>query len=374
MKNYCCSRWAAAAIVVAAASFVRADSSIKVAGVGGAVLLSDNQTLVVSITPEATLLYFDTAAEKELKRVELDFKPTALALQGDKLFAGAAGASAVHVLNPDTGKEVKVIKIPGEPIQELACHPEKGLLYATTTGSVILGFDLEKGLTYKTPVKGQMLAVDPVDGNFVYAGIQKPIKDTLVFEEHGSRTTLSMRKANERALLLKYAVHGKNLKLVAVNDNAAINGRRIALSPDGKLIAMAGGGGWQSKSYRKRVYGVPVFETSNMVTQAGLVETGPYPGGVAFHPVLKLGVAYHAPQPEVIVFSTKSFAKKESLKLPKSGDPIASLAYLGFGAKGTKVVYALAAGPGPNGAALLGVASLKLKDEDLETLKKAYSK
>ena len=34
----------------------------------------------------------------------------------------------------------------------------------------------------------------------------------------------------------------------------------------------------------------------------------------------------------------------------------------------------VAAGPEPNGEALLGVASLKLKDEDLETLKKAYSK
>ncbi len=41
--------------------------------------------------------------------------------------------------------------------------------------------------------------------------------------------------------MLKFAVDGTDLKLVAYQDNAAINGRGLALSPDGKRIAMAGG-------------------------------------------------------------------------------------------------------------------------------------
>ena len=366
----------AAAAVLAAAGLARAEGPITVAGVGGAVMLPDNQTLVVSVTPEATLLYVDTAAEKELKRVDVDFKPTALALQGDKLFAAAAGSSAVHVLDAASGKEVKSVKTPGEPVQSLACHPSKGLLYAANDNNEILAIDPEQGTANKTKGKGQMLAVDSAEGKYVYAGIQKPIRDVLVFERGaGGKVTVSLDKADERALMLKYAVDDQDLKLEEVNDNAAINGRGIALSPDGKLIAMAGGGGWQSKTDPKRIYGVPVFDTTDMQSQSGLVETGPYPGGVAFHPVLSLGATYHAArEAELIIFSTKSFAKKDALKLPKGADLAPRLVFLGFGAKGTKVIYAIAGSPLPNSHGVVGFASLNLKDEDQEALKKAYSK
>jgi hypothetical protein len=81
---------------------------------------------LLSLTAEGKLGFFDTAADKEVKQVEVDFKPTVLARQGDQLFAVAKGTAIVHVLEAASGKEVKQIRVPGEPIQALACHPGKG--------------------------------------------------------------------------------------------------------------------------------------------------------------------------------------------------------------------------------------------------------
>lgn len=55
----------------------------------GWVMMFDNITLIVSVPEKAQLVYFDTVANKEMKRVDMDFQPGALALQGTTLFAAA---------------------------------------------------------------------------------------------------------------------------------------------------------------------------------------------------------------------------------------------------------------------------------------------
>ncbi|HVS39837.1 MAG TPA: hypothetical protein VMS17_30040 [Gemmataceae bacterium] len=363
MKRLCTSSASAAlALAVLALGSARGDG-VKVSAVGGAVMLPDNQTLVVSLAADATLLYIDTAGEKESKRVQVEFQPAALAAQGDKLFAAAKGTSTVHVCDAASGKELKIVKLPGEPILALACHPSKGLVYASNQSCEVFSIDPEQGTATKTKAKGQMLAVDPVDGGFVYSGVQKPIRDVLVLQQAGAgQITVSFAKADARAVMLKSAVDDQDLKPTAANDNAALNGRWLAVSPDGKQVAMAGGGGWHSKTDAKFHYVVAVFDASDLQGMNGQVETGPYPAAVAFHPVLPLGVALAS---DLTVFSTKSFAKKESFKPQKGG----AAAYLGFGAKGTKVVY-LPAGDD----ALVQFFPLQLTDQDRETLNQAFSK
>ena len=171
---------AAVAVVLAAVGRAPAEASFKVPPIAAGVMLPDGQTLVVSVPTQGTLIYFDTTADKEMKRVEVEFQPTLLAAQGKNLFVGAKGSGTIHVLEADAGKEVKVVKVPGEALVTLACHPAKGLLYSVNSADEVYAVDAETGGASKSKARGQLLVVDPKDGAFVYTGIQKPIKEQLV--------------------------------------------------------------------------------------------------------------------------------------------------------------------------------------------------
>jgi DNA-binding beta-propeller fold protein YncE len=337
----------------------------KLPSIGGAVMAADNQTLIVSLTSNGMLAYYDTLRDKEMRKVEVDFQPGALATQGSLLFATTRGSGVLHVLDVSTGKEMGQIRVPGEPLQALACHPKKGLLYVVNLANEIYAIDPEKGVAAKTKAKGQLLAVDAVDGKYLYTGIQKPMRDQIVIQQSGKTLRISFATANLRAIMLKYEIKGTDLKLVAANDNAAVNGRGMGLSPDGKRIAMAGGGGWRSKTDPKANYSIAVFDTADMQTLLGQVDTGPYPSTIAFHPVLNLGAAYN--MSEVIVFNAKSLAQKSSSKISRG----AQTALLTFGGKGTKIVFASIALPRPEGSDLAFIP-LELSEQDQQTLRKAF--
>lgn len=335
----------------------------KIPNPGGMAVSADTDTVIVSVPTEGSLRYYDARTQKEVKKVEVDFQPFALVAQGKNLYVSAKGSGSVHVLDAATGKLDKSIKIPGEPIRGLACHPTKGLLYATNTADEVYAIDPETGKATKTKARGQYVVVDPSEGKFVYTGIQKAIRDQLVVEEGPDKQMkLSLVTTGARAMLLKFAVSGKELKLAAFQDNAALNGRSLAVSPDGKRVAMAGGGGWVSKTDPRYSYGVAVFETSDLATMVGQVELGAYPIGLEFHPVLNQGVALRSGG-DMVVFNAKSLAKKSALKA--RGDAVASA----FVARGTKL--AVLTGSEQGGLQFL---SLALSDDDKAALAKAYPK
>jgi hypothetical protein len=367
-------------LVVLPGSFgaTRAQTSFTVESIGGMVVLPDGQTLVVSVPSKGTLVYYDTDAEKETKTVELDFKPAALVVHGEKLFVSTKGAATVHILEADTGKEISKIKLPGEPVKAMACHPSKGWVYAVNSTNDVIAIDPEKEKAVKTRAKGQLVAIDG-EGKFLYTGIQEPIQDVVVIERaNGGRTRISLATTNERALMLKYAVDADKLKLVAANDNAAINGRNLAVSPDGKLVAMAGGGGWQSKKDPKRNYTVAVFDTADMKDPAGQVDTDAYPSAVAFHPVLGIGAVYRddiTSGGELIIFNSTSCARKTVFNVKRKH----CSALLGFGGKGTKVICATIdehpdTGLNKSKDQVIEIFPLELTDKDKEALKKEYPK
>jgi hypothetical protein len=313
------------------------------AAAGGAVMSMDNSILIVSLPSLGSLYYYDTIAEKELKKVDVDFQPAALARQGLKLFAAAKGAGIVHVLDATTGKELSQIKVPGTAVTGLVCNPRQGRLYAVNASYEVSCIDPDTGKVAPTSAKGQMLTMDAADGKFLYAAIQKPMKDVLVMRSTGGNSVrFSLNKANRFALMLKYAVNGDALDLVAANDNAAINGVDIAVSPDGTRIAMAGAGGWSPPSGSPRSYSIAVFDTSDMKSLAGQIDIGAYPRSVVFHPQLNLGAAgRYGSSAEVVFFNAKSLAKKESpIRLQQSGSmPV----LLTFGAQGTKLIIVASA-------------------------------
>ncbi|MBP3957226.1 hypothetical protein J8F10_18345 [Gemmata sp. G18] len=348
-------------------------TSFKLPFIKGGVMLADAKTLVVSIPSKATLVYYDTIAEKELKRVELDFKPTFMAVQGDKLFVATDGSAKIHVLDGATAKELKEIAVPGEPVQALGCHPTKGLLYAVNFQNQVYAIDSDKGSVDKTGATGQYIAVDPSDGKTVYFGIQKPIRNVLVMEEGpGKSVKISLATANIRAVILKYAVADKDLKLIGVNDNASVNGTSLAVSSDGKQVVLAGAGGWRSKVDPRSVPGVAVFDTKDMETRLGQTESpGGGPQGVAFHPNLNLGVTLCVDaKGKLLTFSTKSFVSKDTYDVRDGSHPCV----LTFGAKGTKIIYGSMPGVGGPKESTIEFFPLKLSDAEKEILQKAYPK
>ena len=52
----------------------------QVPTMGDLIVLPDAKTLVVSVPSAGQLLYYDTVAKKELKTVETEFQPTAMAV------------------------------------------------------------------------------------------------------------------------------------------------------------------------------------------------------------------------------------------------------------------------------------------------------
>ncbi len=359
-------------LMLGACGEAAAQASFKLPFLRGGAMLKDGRTLVVSVPSQAMLVYYDTVEDKELMRPELDFKPTFIAVQGDKLFVATDGGSKIHVLEAATAKELGEIRLPGEPVQAIACHTVKGLVYVTNLQSDVYAIDPDKLTAVKTKAAGQYLAVDPSDGKTVYTGIQKPIQRVLVVEEGPANSvTISLSATNIRGTVLKFKVDGSELKFAGANKNACVNGKSLAVSPDGKQVAYAGAGGWRSLVDARPVNGMAVFDSKDMSTRLGQVDSIGGPHGVAYHPDLKLGAVLGVDaKGKVTIFSTKSFVTKETIDVNDGSHPSLML----FGAHGTKLIYGSMPGAGGPKVSTLEFIPLKLTDADRETLKKASAK
>ncbi len=179
-----------------------------------------------------------------MKRVSVDFKPGAMAIQGDTLYVGAKGASVVYSLEAKTGKQKKEIDLGGEAVANLACHPTKGAVYASTTTYQVFSIDPASGKATKTKAVGHFLAVDPVDGAALFTGVQPPLDETEVIVQDlpGGKVRIFWDTWGARAFIIKYAVDSKGLKLVSAQPNAAVNAYTLAVTPDGKKVMMTSGG------------------------------------------------------------------------------------------------------------------------------------
>lgn len=311
-------------------------TSIPLPSLGGWVLAPDGSTLIVSCPQSAEVVWIDTVAGKELRRVAVDFQPMALALRNEDLFATGKGSSMLYALDSGTGKLKKEIKVPGEKLAKLACHPTNGPLFATNDGFEVLSINPATEKITKTQAEGNFLATDPHDTNVLYTGTQKPMKDSLVFSRGpGNSVRVGVARSNRNSTVVKYQFK-KEMKPVSVNENAAINASSLVVSPDGKKFAMVGAGGIQSES-GKRTYAIAVFGSDDLTSQLGQVETGAYPTDIAFHPTLDLGAAEKRGG-ELTLFSTRSFAPLTTWQAPK-GTSDAETHLLTFAAQGSKLIY-----------------------------------
>ncbi|HVE42501.1 MAG TPA: tetratricopeptide repeat protein [Planctomycetota bacterium] len=347
-------------------------ASFVLNAIAGWAFSADNITLVVSIPSQGQLAYFDTLKDEELKRVTVDFRPGHLAVQGESLFATGVGSSIVYVLDLASGKVKKELKVPGEPLNQLACHPSKGLLYASNTKGEVVAIDPSSGTTTKTKAMGGFLAMDAVSGAYLYSGRTSPNDFGVEVEKNpDGTTTWYFDDWGYRSMIRKYAVNGKDLKQVAINDNTACNGRAMHLSPDGKKVMMVGGGGWRGKRGGGGGYVIAVYGSDDLATTLGQIDLGPYPENIAFHPVLNVGVALKS-EAELNFFNAKSFVTFRKTQVKGAPRGFNEPGWLTFGGRGSKVVYWQMGETFQQKPGTLYFIPLDLTSDDRAALEKAY--
>jgi predicted Zn finger-like uncharacterized protein len=314
---------------------IRTTTLIPLPPPSGAVLLPDNATLVVAIAETANLIYFDTIAEREVKRVEVDFQPGELIVQGDTIFAAAKGSALIYALDAATGKATKEYNLGGDGIVHLACQPRKGLIYASTTKFGVVSLDPVSGAVHTPKAAGQFLAVSP-DGKYLYTGVQPPDLDEIeIIRRRDGSIHIFSDMWGPRAFLTKYAVDGSDLRFVTCQNNAAVNGRWMHLTPDGKRILMVGGGGWRppKEGGTGGGYITAIFSADNLNTK---LQPIPFSGlNTIFHPVLNLGVTNNYGL-YLTVFNGKSLVKRTDINISFQREDRPSL--LMFGGKGRKLI------------------------------------
>lgn len=346
---------------------IRTTPLISLPPPSGAVLLRDNVTLVVAEADTAHLIYFDTLLGREIKRIEMDFQPAELVVQGDTIYAAAKGSALTYAVDAATGKVKKEYNLGGEGIIHLACHPRQGLIYASTTKFGVMSLEPVSGAVGKPKVIGQFLAVSP-DGRYLYAGVQPPHVEEIDIIRQQDGTLLFLSDMwGPRGMMIKYAVEGTKLRFVSGQNNAAVNGRWMHLTPDGKRLLMVGGGGWRppKEGGTGGGYITAIFSTDDLKTK---VQTLQFTGlNTIFHPVLNLGVA-NSYGLFLTVFNSKSLIKREEIRL--SPEREARPLLLMFAAKGRKLV--LWNGDNIQKEQGLHFIPLRLKPEEEALLAKAY--
>src|SRR3954468_15472791 len=94
-------------------------ATIPLPAIGGWALSPDGETLIVSSPQTAEIIYINTSEDKEVNRVKVDFQSTALALRGPSLYAVGKGSSLLYVLDAQTGKPRKEVRITGSKLARL---------------------------------------------------------------------------------------------------------------------------------------------------------------------------------------------------------------------------------------------------------------
>lgn len=325
----------------------------------GYVLTEDLVGLVVTSPETAELIYFNTSTEKELKRVEVDFKPGAICRQGKMLYVAGEGSAVVYAVELATGKTLQEFEVGGDAITNLACHPKTGLLYAATASRAVFSIHPTTGKATKTTAVGKYLGVT-ADGTNVITGFQPGDGEYDYKVAEGKRIVIPWSETwGTRAQINKYKISGESLTFVAAQNNAASNGWSFHLSPDGKRVAMPGGGGWRPVEGTGGGYVTALFSTDNLDTMIAQVPSGI---SIAIHPILDLGATSH--DDGVKFYRGKAWKSAGEFKMKGNGSSI----LLAAAAKGTKFIFWNGTDPGQG----LHFLPLELSEEDSSRLQKAY--
>jgi hypothetical protein len=366
------------------------EASLTLPRIGGWIMLADGVTLIVAIPEKAQLAYIDTLADKEIKRIDLPFKPDLLAGQGKYLFASVSGASAIHVLEVGSGVDRKEIHLPAGPVTGLACHRERGPLFASipdpTLAGAIVAVDPNSGTiayagvmlpnhTDPKKVGGLTLAADPTNAEGLYSlvplaagrhatpglGVWRVVIQSIVPYRPYSGPPYKPPHHDPQAMPAgMVAVVGDYRH----SERIAKTSSMVHASPDGKRVGII--------DIDEK--GVAVLSAQNFNERFGMMDC-PSVSDFAFHPVLDLAVAEgegsgRKKERALYLFNGKSLAEVTQFPLGhgSSDDADKNGRLLTFAGRGTKLVYF----DGSHGKRLR-FFPLALTEKDQAVLEKAYN-
>jgi hypothetical protein len=324
---------------------VRADAEFKLAEVGGFAMSPDNTTLAVGLRPKTELVYIDTVAGKEVKRVEIEFQPGPMAWQDKLLFVSQKAGGVIHILDADSGKEVATAAV-GSTVRNLTCHPRQGLAFATNISGELWMLNAKGKSMQVKRVKAHVAAMDPSEGKYLYTVYEGKI-----------RTDLS-----------KFAVLPNGLKFGPTLPKACgKNLYGVFVTADGKQVGPSCGGGYDEAGSGRRHYAIPMYSTADMKTMLGEIVPN---GLMATHPVLPLAAVIQMNVPPnseggCHIVNIRTYAEVAKLPLGKQGGNPTVLA---FGGKGRKVICALST---RKGVTTLQIRELTLTRAQEEAIDKA---
>lgn len=335
---------------------------------GGWVITEDGATLIVSQPKTAELLYFDTVNEELTQRVELDFAPGTMLLNGDSMYVAVDGGAVIHKLDRKTAKPQARYTVRGNAITDLALDPgDNQRLFAATSTYEIFAVDLTTRKSSITDAVGNLVATNPHVKDRLFTGVKRNDTREAFLIKSNSRGDFAIfwDRWGPRSGILAYEIDGKKLELASIQTNATVNAYSMSMTPDGSRIMMTGGGGWRPPADVSTPggYYTAIFDAENLETMLG---KAPHGVELIFHPVLKFGVANMNGR-DLQLFDSRSYAEGEKIHVADGADMRPLL--MTFAAKGTKVV--LWNGDNPKSPREgLHFVTLDLSDRDLELLAK----
>lgn len=294
------------------------DTKFDLPAMGGGAGSPDGAKLVVALTAKTELVFIDAVAGKELKRVALEFQPTVVAWGDKVLFVGQKGSGVVHILDAESGKEVATGKTES-PIRNLVMV--KGVCFTSSTNRQVFAVDA-KGTVTKPGAEGTFIAAAP-NGDFLYTCVD------------GKATTDVYKYAVSGVKLTKQTEFFRSLRA------SLINVQGLQVTSDGKAFGVVAGGGWADQE-KKKHYGVPIYNTEDMKSQLGELETGPFPSGFAVHPSEPL--LFASSGKDGSIFNGKSYAPIQKFDAPKQAAGATPPSVLAFVAKGKKLAWGVNSG------------------------------
>jgi S1-C subfamily serine protease len=222
---------------------------------------------VIAVPPDARHYYLISTNPKiAVRKLKADGPIVSTCLVAGRLYAVASDPARIDVIIPETGSVASTYPLKARPPRSLAVFPARSRAYFPD-GGVVSELNLTTGNVTKSKVPAEVVAGHP-NQRFVFSYV----KDS--------------RSRWLPCALMKAVATPAGLLTAEIRENAAANGWRMSVSPDGNWAAIAGGGGWRPvNNQADGGYGVAVFSAWNFEHWQGFFATDAYPQGVCFNPV-----------------------------------------------------------------------------------------
>jgi hypothetical protein len=254
---------------------------------------------VVAIAGNANGYYLVDAAGT-VTRVGLDRPVVAGSCVAGELWLALGNPLAIAKVDETTGKIEKSWPLDASAVTSIAAAPAHHAAFFTS-GNKIHALDLATGAITSADFNATAIATDP-EQRSVYSMVVPPSSDGggTTFIVDGQPVFVEPEFTDwQQTTLFSYRITGTTLLPAGLRLDAASNGGRIVVAPNGQWAGVVGGGGWRPQGGGTGGYGVAVIPTNDLALVQGFYNCGAYPIGAAFNPVTGDFVAMRAGEADV---------------------------------------------------------------------------